>query len=85
MVEEPIRVKENLVAQPVGIGSEAFFSLMHLESDAVVQASCLSTIKPLLRCYEPTSVWECHLASSQFSRVNCQKALLLENSLAFQL
>jgi len=61
--------KKNGTKRPLGVqswsdklvqaGSEAFFAMMHLESDAVVHASCLSTTKPLLRCLQPPSVWEC--------------------------
>jgi hypothetical protein len=55
-------------------GSEAFFALMHLESDAVVHASCLSTTMPLLCCHQPSSDWQYHPDLSKFSRVDCTKA-----------
>src|SRR6266566_10117999 len=57
-------------------GSEAFFALMHLESDAVVHASCLSTTMPLLCCHQPSSDWQYHPDLSKFSRVDCTKASL---------
>jgi hypothetical protein len=50
----------NSVIMRMPAGSQAIFKLMHLESDVAVHASCLSTTKPLLRCLQPPSVWECH-------------------------
>src|SRR6266496_3902830 len=41
--------EQGLLARVQGV--KLFFALMHLESNAVVQASCLSTTKPLLHCY----------------------------------
>jgi hypothetical protein len=46
-----VKSAEERFARYSGQEVKLFFALMHLESDAVVQTSCLSTTKPLWHCY----------------------------------